>query len=110
MPLSEPTINSSGVDPSHAADGDPQDCRRTVSAESSWPGSLAVTLRAACATAILPARSLDQPRPRDKAAKRLFPAINRYLAAHKVGPNSFVWTTMPQRITAKLQHLNASVH
>jgi transposase len=37
-------------------------------------------------------------------------AINRYLADHNTNPKPFVWTATPQKIMAKLQPLNASVH
>ena len=37
-------------------------------------------------------------------------AINRYLAEHNADPKPFVWTATPEKIMAKLQHLNASVH
>src|SRR5215212_2635274 len=37
-------------------------------------------------------------------------AINRYLAEHNTNPKPFVWTATPQKIMAKLQPLNASVH
>jgi transposase len=37
-------------------------------------------------------------------------AINRYLAEHNADPKPFVWTATPERIMAKLQPLNASVH
>ena len=37
-------------------------------------------------------------------------AINRYLAEHNADPKPFVWTATSQKIIAKLQHVNASVH
>jgi transposase len=37
-------------------------------------------------------------------------AINRYLAEHNADPKPFVWTATPEKIMAKLDHLNASVH
>ncbi len=37
-------------------------------------------------------------------------AIHRYLAEHNADPKPFVWTATPERIMAKLQPLNASVH
>ena len=37
-------------------------------------------------------------------------AINRYLAEHNADAKPFVWTATPERILAKLQPLNASVH
>jgi transposase len=37
-------------------------------------------------------------------------AINRYLAEHNADPKPFVWTTTPDKIMAKLEPLNASVH
>ena len=37
-------------------------------------------------------------------------AIDRYLAEHNANPKPFVWTATPERIMAKLQPLNASVH
>ena len=37
-------------------------------------------------------------------------AIHRYLAEHNADPKPFVWTATPERIMAKLQHVNASVH
>ena len=37
-------------------------------------------------------------------------AIHRYLAEHNADPKPFVWTATPERIIAKLQPLNASVH
>ena len=37
-------------------------------------------------------------------------AIHRYLAEHNADPKPFVWTATPEKITAKLQHVNASVH
>jgi transposase len=37
-------------------------------------------------------------------------AINRYIAAHNGDPAPFVWTRTADQITAKLNHLNASVH
>jgi transposase len=37
-------------------------------------------------------------------------AIHRYIAAHNGDPAPFVWTKTADQITAKLNHLNASVH
>ena len=37
-------------------------------------------------------------------------AIHRYLAEHNTDPKPFVWTATPEKIMAKLEHLNASVH
>jgi transposase len=37
-------------------------------------------------------------------------AINRYLAEHNADPRPFVWTATPASISAKLDHVNASVH
>ena len=37
-------------------------------------------------------------------------AIHRYLAEHNADPKPFVWTATPEKITTKLQHVNASVH
>ena len=37
-------------------------------------------------------------------------AINRYLAEHNADAKPFVRTATPERIMAKLQHVNASVH
>ena len=37
-------------------------------------------------------------------------AIHRYLAEHNADPKPFVWTATPEKIIAKLQHVNASVH
>jgi transposase len=37
-------------------------------------------------------------------------AIHRYLAEHNADPKPFVWTATPEKIAAKLQHVNASVH
>ena len=37
-------------------------------------------------------------------------AINRYLAEHNTDPKPFVWTATPEKIIAKLDHMNASVH
>ena len=37
-------------------------------------------------------------------------AIHRYLAEHNADPKPFVWTATPEKIIAKLQPLNASVH
>ena len=37
-------------------------------------------------------------------------AINRYLAEHNANPKPFVWTATTDKIMAKLQPLNASVH
>ena len=37
-------------------------------------------------------------------------AINRYLAEHNANPKPFVWTATTERIMAKLDPLNASVH
>ena len=37
-------------------------------------------------------------------------AIHRYLAEHNQAPKPFVWTATPEKIAAKLQHVNASVH
>jgi hypothetical protein len=37
-------------------------------------------------------------------------AIHRYLAEHNADPKPFVWTATPEKIIAKLQHMNASVH
>jgi transposase len=37
-------------------------------------------------------------------------AIHRYLAEHNANPKPFVWTATPERIMAKLQPPNASVH
>jgi len=37
-------------------------------------------------------------------------AIHRYLAEHNADPKPFVWTATPEKIMAKLQHMNASVH
>ena len=37
-------------------------------------------------------------------------AINRYVAEHNDDPAPFVWTKTADQITAKLNHLNASVH
>ena len=37
-------------------------------------------------------------------------AINRYLAEHNADPKPFVWTATTEKILAKLQPLNASVH
>ena len=37
-------------------------------------------------------------------------AIHRYLAEHNANPKPFVWTATPEKIMAKLEHLNASVH
>jgi transposase len=37
-------------------------------------------------------------------------AIHRYLAEHNADPKPFVWTATPERIMAKLQPPNASVH
>jgi transposase len=37
-------------------------------------------------------------------------AINRYLADHNANPKPFTWTATPAQITAKLEHVNASVH
>ena len=37
-------------------------------------------------------------------------AIHRYLAEHNADPKPFVWTATPERIIAKLQPSNASVH
>jgi transposase len=37
-------------------------------------------------------------------------AIHRYLAEHNADPKPFVWTATSERIMAKLQPLNASVH
>src|SRR6185295_5172376 len=37
-------------------------------------------------------------------------AIHRYLAEHNANPKPFVWTTTPEKIMAKLEPLNASVH
>jgi transposase len=37
-------------------------------------------------------------------------AINRYLDEHNADPKPFVWTATPERIIAKLQPLNASLH
>ena len=36
-------------------------------------------------------------------------AIHRYLAEHNADPKPFVWTATPEKIIAKLQHVNASV-
>jgi transposase len=36
-------------------------------------------------------------------------AIHRYLAEHDTDPKPFVWTATPEKIMAKLEHLNASV-
>jgi len=37
-------------------------------------------------------------------------AINRYLAEHNANPKPFVWTATTDKIMAKLEPLNASVH
>jgi transposase len=37
-------------------------------------------------------------------------AINRYLDEHNADPRPFVWTATPAGISAKLDHVNASVH
>ena len=37
-------------------------------------------------------------------------AINRYLAEHNANPKPFVWTATTERIMAKLDQVNASVH
>ena len=37
-------------------------------------------------------------------------AIHRYLAEHNADPKPFVWTATPDKITAKLQQVNASLH
>jgi transposase len=37
-------------------------------------------------------------------------AIHRYLAEHNADPKPFVWTATPEKIIAKLEHVNASVH
>jgi len=37
-------------------------------------------------------------------------AIKRYLAEHNADPKPFIWTATHERIMAKLQPLNASVH
>jgi hypothetical protein len=37
-------------------------------------------------------------------------AIHRYLAEHNADPKPFVWTATPEKIMAKLEPLNASVH
>ena len=37
-------------------------------------------------------------------------AINRYIAEHNADPKPFTWTKTPERILAKLNPLNASVH
>src|SRR4051795_5202002 len=37
-------------------------------------------------------------------------AIHRYLAEHNADPKPFVWTATPEKIMAKLEQLNASVH
>ena len=37
-------------------------------------------------------------------------AINRYLAEHNADPKPFVWTATKEKILAKLERLNASVH
>ena len=37
-------------------------------------------------------------------------AIHRYLAEHNTDPKPFVWTATPEKIMAKMEHLNASVH
>jgi transposase len=37
-------------------------------------------------------------------------AIHRYLAEHNADPKPFVWTATPEKIIAKLDHMNASVH
>jgi transposase len=37
-------------------------------------------------------------------------AIHRYLAEHNQNPKPFVWTATPERIMAKLEHVNASLH
>jgi transposase len=37
-------------------------------------------------------------------------AIHRYLAEHNANPKPFVWTATPEKIMAKLEPLNASVH
>jgi transposase len=37
-------------------------------------------------------------------------AINRYLAEHNADPKPFVWTATPEKIIAKLEQVNASLH
>ena len=37
-------------------------------------------------------------------------AINRYLAEHNADPKPFVWTATTDKIAAKLERLNASLH
>jgi hypothetical protein len=37
-------------------------------------------------------------------------AIHRYLAEHNADPKPFVWTATPDKIMAKLQQVNASLH
>ena len=37
-------------------------------------------------------------------------AIHRYLAEHNANPKPFVWTATPEKIMAKLEQVNASVH
>ena len=37
-------------------------------------------------------------------------AIHRYLAEHNADPKPFVWTATPEKIMAKLEQVNASVH
>jgi len=37
-------------------------------------------------------------------------AIHRYLAEHNADPKPFVWNATPEKIMAKLDPLNASVH
>ena len=37
-------------------------------------------------------------------------AIHRYLAEHNANPKPFVWTAKPEKIIAKLEQVNASVH
>ena len=37
-------------------------------------------------------------------------AIHRYLAEHNADPKPFVWTATPEKIMAKLDYVNASMH
>ena len=37
-------------------------------------------------------------------------AIHRYLAEHNADPKPFVWTATSEKIIAKLEQVNASVH
>ncbi len=37
-------------------------------------------------------------------------AIHHYLAEHNANPKPFVWTATPEKIMAKLEQVNASVH